>query len=99
MYLIFSPFGIFSDESASPALAAGRSKSKPEVGKGDKGKGKAQNENPPPGAPYSFTEAQEEAIARWMESKKPLYDMKNKRYNDMALRRELFEGKAVRDGL
>ncbi|KAK1904599.1 E3 ubiquitin-protein ligase rnf213-alpha [Dissostichus eleginoides] len=43
----------------------GKSKSKPKVGKGDKGKGKAQKENPPPGASYSFTEAQEEAIARW----------------------------------
>ncbi|KAK5894203.1 hypothetical protein CesoFtcFv8_010917 [Champsocephalus esox] len=49
------------DESASPALPAG--KSKPEVGEGDKGKGKAQKENPPPGVSYSFTEAQEEAIA------------------------------------
>ncbi|KAI9515845.1 hypothetical protein NQZ68_022201 [Dissostichus eleginoides] len=56
------------DESASPALPAGKSKSKPKVGKGDKGKGKAQKENPPPGASYSFTEAQEEAIARWVEN-------------------------------
>ncbi|KAI9524876.1 hypothetical protein NQZ68_014411 [Dissostichus eleginoides] len=50
------------DESASPALPAGKSKFKPKVGKGDKGKGKAQKENPTPGASYSFTEAQEEAI-------------------------------------
>ncbi|KAF3855700.1 hypothetical protein F7725_016423, partial [Dissostichus mawsoni] len=43
-------------------------------GKGDKGKGKgkAQKENPPPGVSYSFTEAQEEAIARWVESNKLL---------------------------
>ena len=97
MYLIFFPFGIFSDESASPALSAGKSKSKPEVGKGkgDKGKGKVQNENPPPGAPNSFTEAQEEAIARWLESKKLLYDIKDKQYKDNALRRQLWEGKAA----
>ncbi|XP_041362827.1 thyroid hormone receptor-associated protein 3-like [Gigantopelta aegis] len=73
------------DESASPTLPAGKSKSKPQVGKGkgDKGKGKAQNENPPPGAPYSFTKAQEEAIARWVVSKKLLYDMKDKQYKDI----------------
>ncbi|XP_071058452.1 uncharacterized protein [Pseudochaenichthys georgianus] len=66
-----------ANESASPALPAG--KSKPEVGKGDKGNGKAQKENPPPGVSYSFTEAQEEAIACWVKSKKLLYDMKDKR--------------------
>ncbi|KAJ3606533.1 hypothetical protein NHX12_026054 [Muraenolepis orangiensis] len=79
--------------SASPALPAG--KSKPEVGKGDKGKGKAQNENPPPGASNSFTEAQDKAIARWVESKKLLYDMKDKH---KALRRQLWEGKAAEYG-
>ncbi|KAI9536425.1 hypothetical protein NQZ68_033684 [Dissostichus eleginoides] len=84
------------DESDSPALPAG--KSKPEVGKGDKGKGKAQKENPPPRASYSFTEAQEEAIARWVESNKLLYDM-NKQYKDKALRRHLWEGKAAEYGL
>ena len=89
--LNFFPFGIFSDKSASHVLPADKSKFKPQVvkGKGDKGKGKAQNENPPPGAPYSFTEAQEEAIARWMESKKLLYDMKDRKYKDRALRRQL----------
>ncbi|KAI9546654.1 hypothetical protein NQZ68_024552 [Dissostichus eleginoides] len=87
-------------ESASPALPAGKSKSKPKVGKGDKGKGKgkAQKENPPPGVSYSFTEAQEEAIARWVESNKLLYDMKDKQYKDKALRRHLWEGKAAEYG-
>ncbi|KAI9535108.1 hypothetical protein NQZ68_007197 [Dissostichus eleginoides] len=82
---------------AVPALPAG--KSKPEVGKGDKGKGKAQHENPPPGASYSFTVAQEEAIARWVESNKLLYDMKDKQYKDKALRRQLWEGKAAEYGV
>ncbi|KAF3853839.1 hypothetical protein F7725_014527 [Dissostichus mawsoni] len=86
-------------KSASPTLPAGKSKSKPEVGKGDKGKGKAQNENPPPGASYSFTVAQEEAIARWVESNKLLYDMKDKQYKDKALRRHLWEGKAAEYGV
>lgn len=101
MYLVFFPFGIFSDESASPALPAGKSKSKPEVGKGkgDKGKGKVQNENSSPGAPNSFTEAQEEAIARWLENKKLLYDIKDKQYKDNALRRQLWEGKATEYGV
>ncbi|XP_071063116.1 uncharacterized protein [Pseudochaenichthys georgianus] len=79
-----------ANESGSPALPAG--KSKPEVGKGDKGKGKAQKENPPPGVSYSFTEAQEEAIACWVKSKKLLYDMK---YKEKALKRHLWEGKAA----
>ncbi|XP_041374261.1 uncharacterized protein LOC121387305 [Gigantopelta aegis] len=89
------------DESASPTLPAGKSKSKPQVGKGkgDKGKGKAQNENLPPGAPYSFIEAQEEAIDRWVESKKLLYDMEDKQYKDEASRRQLWEGKAAEYGV
>ncbi|KAK1901843.1 Lysophospholipase NTE1 [Dissostichus eleginoides] len=93
--------GAAADESASPALPAGKSKSKPKVGKGDKGKGKgkAQKENPPPGVSYSFTEAQEEAIARWLESNKLLYDMKDKQYKDKALRRHRWEGKAAEYGL
>lgn len=68
-------------------------------GKGDKEKGKTQDENPPPGAPYSFTETQEEAIARWLESKKLLYDMEDKQYKDKALRRQLWEGKAAEYGV
>lgn len=90
---------IFTDESVSSALPTCKSKTKRQVGKGkgkgDKGKGKVQNDNPPPGAPYSFTEEQEEAIARWVESKKLLYDMKDKQYKDKALRRQLWEGKAA----
>ncbi|KAI9542577.1 hypothetical protein NQZ68_019261 [Dissostichus eleginoides] len=65
------------------------------VGKGDKGKGKAQKENPPPGVSYSFTEAQEEAIACWVKSKKLLYDIKDKQYKEKALKRHLWEGKAA----
>ncbi|KAK1903017.1 Bifunctional pinoresinol-lariciresinol reductase 1, partial [Dissostichus eleginoides] len=84
------------DSTESPTS---KSKSKPEVGKGDKGKGKAQHENPPPGASYSFTVAQEEAIARWVESNKLLYDMKDKQYKDKALRRQLWEGKAAEYGV
>ena len=97
MYLFLFTFGIFSDHSASPALPAG--KSKPQEGKGNKGKGNAQNENPPPAVPYSFTEAQEEAIAGWVESKKLLYDMKDKQYKDKALRRHLWEEKAAEYGV
>ncbi|KAF3842836.1 hypothetical protein F7725_001685 [Dissostichus mawsoni] len=73
-------------EDVSPCPS--KSKSKPEVGKGDKGKGKAQHENPP----------LEEAIARWVESNKLLYDMKDKQYKDKALRRQLWEGKAAEYG-
>ncbi|KAF3835794.1 hypothetical protein F7725_028352 [Dissostichus mawsoni] len=58
-----------------------------------KGKGKAQKENPPPGVSYSFTEAQEEAIACWVKSKKLLYDIKDKQYKEKALKRQ--EGKAA----
>ena len=96
MLLSFFPSGIFSDESASTA-----GKSKPAVGKdkGDKGKAKAQNENPSPAAPYSLTEAQEEAIARWLESKKLIYDMKHKQYKNKALRRQLWEEKAAEYGV
>ncbi|KAK1905104.1 Nodulin-22 [Dissostichus eleginoides] len=78
----------------------GKSKSKPKVGGRQRERqGKAQKENPPPGASYSFTEAQEEAIARWLESNKLLYDMKDKQYKDKALRRQLWEGKAAEYGL
>ncbi|PIK52574.1 hypothetical protein BSL78_10516 [Apostichopus japonicus] len=78
--------------SPSPSLKWARARAK-------KGKGKAQNENPPPGASYSFTETNEEVIARWVESKKLLYDMKDKQYKDKALRRQLWEGKAAEYGV
>ncbi|KAF3837946.1 hypothetical protein F7725_009714 [Dissostichus mawsoni] len=65
-----------------------KSKSKPKVGKGDKGKGKAQKENPPPGASYSFTEAQEEAIARWVESNKLLTNSTKTRHKGGTYGRE-----------
>ena len=70
---------------------------KPQVGmgKGNKGKGKAKNVNPIPAAPHNFTEEQEEAIAVWLESKKLLYDMKNKQYKDKVLRRQHWEEKAA----
>jgi hypothetical protein len=67
--------------------------------KGDKGKGKPRNENPIPCAPYSLTETQEEELALWLESKKLLYDMKDKQYKDKSLRRHLWEGKAAEYGL
>lgn len=94
--LIFA-FGIFLDEPAFSALPTDKSKSKSQVGngKGDKGKGKAQNENPHSSVPYSFTEEEEEGIARWIESNKLLYDMKDIQYKDKALRRKLWEGKAA----
>ncbi|KAK1881762.1 DNA mismatch repair protein MSH3 [Dissostichus eleginoides] len=82
-----------------PESSDDEGKSKSEVGKGDKGKGKAQNENPPPGASYSFTVAQKEAIARWVESNKLLYDMKDKQHKDKAVRRHLWEGKAAEYGV
>lgn len=97
--LIFFPFYIFSDDSVSSILPDAKSKSEVGKGKGDRGKSKARNENPPPVAPYSFTEAQEEEIAHWIENKKLLYDMKDKQYKDKALRRQLWEGKAAEYGV
>ena len=68
-------------------------------GKGNEGKGKAHKDKRPPGASCSFTAEQEEAIARWLESEKLLYDMKDKQYKDKALRRQLWKEKAAEYGL
>lgn len=87
IYLIWFPFGIFSDELDSISLPAGKSKPKPQVGKGKVNKGK----NKIPAAPYNLTEEHEEPIAVWLESKKLLYDMKDKQYKDKALRRQLLD--------
>ena len=65
---------------------------KPQVGMG-------MGDNPPPAAQYNFTEAEEEAIARWVESNSVLYNMKNKLYKNKALRRQLWEEKAAEYGV
>jgi len=57
-----------------------------------KGKARPRRRTHPP---YSFTEAQEEAIACWVKSKKLLYDIKDKQYKEKALKRHLWEGKAA----
>ena len=59
-------------------------------GEGDKDKCVTNNDHKASDFQYSFTEEEEREIARWIESNRLFYDMKDKKYNDKAFRRQLY---------
>ncbi|VDH96134.1 Hypothetical predicted protein [Mytilus galloprovincialis] len=73
-----------------------KAKTKPKIGKGKGKKGKQLEE---PIVQCSFTEEEEQEIAKWLETKKLLYDIKDKDYKQKALKRQLWETKAAEYGV